>query len=142
MKTSSLLLLGIAALQMGCNACTSKPAPTTKPDKPVQPGPAANTVIPSKATVTAVFFTVKDKTLFWMESTGSTQGAPPEKSYWTGQGVIVPQNDGWHTYLADGSDFATATAPAAGLTTIQEVLKKETTAPEGYAWESEASAGL
>jgi len=55
--------------------------------------------------------------------------------------VIVPQNDGWHSYLADGSNFATATAPAAGLTSIKDVLLKETTAPEGYTWESEASAG-
>ena len=142
MKIPSLLLLSVVSLQMGCNACTSKPV-TPKPAEPTPPGPANNNVIPSKSTVTAVFFTAKDKTMFWMESTGSTYGAPPEKSYWTDQGVIVPQNDGWHTYLADGSNFATAVAPdpAAGLISIKDVLLKETTAPEGYTWESEASAG-
>lgn len=140
MKTPSFLLLGVVALQMGCNACSSTPAPT-KPADPVEPTPATNAVIPSKSTVTAVFFTAKDKTMFWMESTGNTHGAPPETSYWTGQGVIVPQYDGWHTYLADGSNFATATAPATGLTSVKEILLKETTAPAGYTWESESSAG-
>lgn len=140
MKTPTLLFLSVAALQMGCNACASK---TTPPEsaEPTGPGPAADNVIPSKSTVTAVFFTARDKTMFWMESMGSTHGAPAETSFWTGQGVIVPKYDGWHTYLTDGSNFATATAPDPSLTSIKDVLLKETTAPAGYTWESEASAG-
>ena len=134
MKPTPLLLLGTLAFNAGCSSCSQKPTQPTVTPAPVLPVAANNNIIPSKSTVTAVFFTAKDKTRFWMETISGTRAAPPESSYWTGQGIIVPENDGWHTYLTDGTSFGTATVSAEGLTTTAELLKKQTQAPTGYEW--------
>ena len=140
MKSAQLLLLCSAAFLAACNACSQKKPETT--DKPASPPPAAtnNDVIPSKATVTTVFFSTEEKTLFWMETTNGTHAAPPDTSFWTSNSVIVPENDGWHVYETDGNNYGIAVAPTEGITPVAEVLKKETTAPDGYAWEPETSA--
>ncbi len=141
MKTAPLLLLSTIALNAGCTSC-SKSQPDKPTVKPAAEAPvaASSRVIPSKETVTTVFFTAKDRTLFWMETVNGTHPAPPETSYWTGQGVIIPENTAWRAYLTDGSSYATASAPAAGLTTIATLLQAQTTPPEGYEWEIETGS--
>lgn len=142
MKTPPLaLLLGSLVLNAGCSSCAKKPDQSTTP--PEAPTAMIRTVLPSKATVTTVVFTTDDKLLFWMETINGTHSATPDTSFWTGEGIVIPENGAFRHYLADGTNFVTASAPTEGITPISEVLKMETQPPEGYAWEADTgSSGL
>lgn len=141
MKTAPLLLLSALTFNTGCTSC-GKGKPESSTVKPASEAPvaASNTVIPSKETVTAVFFTAKDRTVFWMETVSGTHKAPPDTSFWTGESIIVPQNAGWRTYLTDGSNYGSTAAPKEGLTTVASLLASESAPPAGYAWEIETTA--
>lgn len=141
MKTAPIILLSAITFNAGCASCSKGPTePSTVKPAVEAPVAASNDVIPSKETVTTVFFTAKDRAVFWMETVNGTHKAPPETSYWTGEGVIVPENDGWRTYLADGSNYGTTTAPKEGLATVASLLAVESAPPAGYAWEIETGS--
>ena len=146
MKTGRMVVLTVLVASLGlagCNGCAGGKAPgTSSSDKGHKAkgkgkgkADAELAAPPPKDTVTHVLFRDDKKTQVWVEGRSGTRGVQEDSSFWLGDGIAIKENDGWRVMLANDVDYMIPSAPTGeGIAPIAEVLKRETSNPEGYAW--------